>query len=48
MGEETVTIPKSEYEELLKCQRWAAALEAAGVDSWDGCEVAHELFEDDE
>lgn len=32
--EDTVTIPRSEYEGLLDTQAWADALKAAGVDNW--------------
>lgn len=37
MGEEeVVTIAKSLYEHLLRCSKRLAALEAAGVDNWEG------------
>ena len=38
--EETVTIPKSRYAELLASQEKLWALEAAGVEKWDGYEAA--------
>ena len=40
---EMVTIPKSEYEWLLKKSDWLETLEAAGVDNWSGIEYAYEL-----
>ena len=43
MPEETVTIKKSEYEELLKDSNWLACLEAAGVDNWQGYDDAREM-----
>ena len=37
---ETVTIPKSRYAELLAAQEKLWALEAAGVEKWEGYEAA--------
>lgn len=42
---ETVTIPKSEYDNLIKREVWLQCLEGAGVDNWDGMEYAIESFE---
>lgn len=42
--EETVTIPKAEYEELLKELDWLRCLEATGVDSWEGYDTAREMY----
>lgn len=49
-SEETVTISKSEYDRLLKQDRYAQALDNAGVDNWEGHYIAmQELHgEDDE
>ena len=44
--EETVTISKEEYESLLKDSEKLSALEAAGVDNWEGYDSAMELMED--
>ena len=41
---ETVTIPKNAYEQLLKDQDWLFCLEAAGVDNWEGMEIAIDYF----
>lgn len=46
--EETVTIPKSEYDELKEDSKWLGCLEAAGVDNWEGFDVAREMFGEDE
>lgn len=43
---ETVTISKQEYDKLKKRDEFLSALEAAGVDNWDGIEYAHEIMED--
>lgn len=34
--EETITITKKEYDQLLKDSRFLNALEEYGVDNWDG------------
>ena len=40
--EEDVTITKKEYEDLLKDQRILRALCGAGVDNWEGYDIALE------
>jgi len=50
---ETVTIPKEEYESLLRDSDFLSTLEAFGVDSWEGYEDAYlevygEVDEEDE
>ena len=40
----TVTISQDRYEELLEAENWTIALEAAGVDNWDGYEWAIEIL----
>jgi hypothetical protein len=42
---ETVTIPKSEYEQLIKDSDFLGCLEAAGVDNWSGYEMAQDIQE---
>ena len=44
MGEETVTISKKEYEELLERSLELDALDQAGVDNWSGYEHAMEIL----
>ncbi len=46
--EETVTIPKSEYDSLLEDSNWLQCLENAGVDNWDGYDYARELQREQE
>lgn len=43
---EMVTIPKSEYENLLSRSEWLACLEDAGVDNWTGIDHAKEMLEE--
>lgn len=43
---ENVIIPVKTYEELLAAQAMLEALEACGVDNWDGYEDAQEMMED--
>lgn len=47
MPQETITIPKAEYDELLANQRWVDCLEGAGVDNWEGYDEAVELYQED-
>ncbi len=42
----TVTIPEIEYKMLLRDRAWLQALEAAGVDNWDGMDIASEMMND--
>lgn len=42
MTEEMVSIPKRKYEYLLKQEQILNALQAAGVDNWEGYEEAVE------
>lgn len=49
--QETVTITKKEYEQLLKSAQWQSCLEAGGVDNWDWfSESLHDggYFDDEE
>jgi len=41
---ETVTISKAEYDQLKRDQFWARCLDSAGVDNWDGNEIAMKRF----
>lgn len=43
---EQITIDKRDYDELLEDQRFLEALRAAGVDNWDGYELAQEIIGD--
>ena len=42
---ENVTIAKEEYEKLLTAAKKLRALEAAGVDNWEGYDIAMEYLE---
>lgn len=44
---ETVTIPKKEYEALLRDYCFLECLQAAGVDNWSGYDDACDLFRED-
>lgn len=43
-----VTIPLSEYNDLLDSDRFLRALDAAGVDNWIGYDHAREIYNEDE
>ena len=43
---ETIVLSTKEYKRLLEDSKLLAALEAAGVDNWDGYEDALEYMED--
>ena len=46
---EFVTIKRSLYERLRQSEKFLRALEAAGVDNWDGYSIAYsEVYGDDE
>lgn len=44
---EMVTIPKSQYDSLLRRARLLAALKGAGVDNWNGYDHAMETLRQD-
>lgn len=48
MDVEMVTIPKSEYDQLVRDSDWLGCLEAAGVDNWDGYSDAIAIHNGDE
>ena len=41
-----ISITKKEYDQLIKDQKWLQALESAGVDNWEGIDIAKESFND--
>ena len=43
---ETVEISKERYDELIDIESFMLALQAAGVDNWDGYDVAQEMMEE--
>ena len=42
--EETITITKVRYIELINDQEFLRCLEGAGVDNWDGYESAQDIY----
>lgn len=42
--EEMISITKKEYDLLLKDSRWLRALEMAGVDNWEGHDIAVDRY----
>jgi len=44
MTEETITVSVEEYNELRRSAIWASALECVGVDGWEGCDEASEVY----
>lgn len=42
--EETIKISVKEYEELREDQKLIRALEAAGVDNWEGYDYAMDIY----
>lgn len=44
---EKIEIDREEYEELLAIQKFMRALEAAGVDNWEGYEIAQDMMENE-
>lgn len=45
--DETVTIPKEQYDKLVEDQHWLSCLAAAGVDNWEGYDQAIEILNSD-
>lgn len=45
---ETITIDKSHYKRLIEASEKLNALEAAGVDNWEGYSIALSMLEDEE
>ena len=44
---EMIKISQEEYDQLIKDQKWLRALEAAGVDNWEGFDFARESLNGD-
>jgi hypothetical protein len=44
--EETVTITKKDYDNLVEADRFLKCLESVGVDGWYGYELAQDLLEE--
>jgi len=48
MQEETITITKAEYDDLVRDQKFLNCLRRAGVDNWEGYGYAQEACYPDE
>lgn len=46
--QEMITISKKEYDELLDAVRFLDCLRAVGVDNWQGCDDACDMYYTDE
>lgn len=46
VGDKIVMVPQDQYYKLLERDRWLSALEAAGVDNWDGWDEACEILKE--
>ena len=46
MKDDTVTISKTEYDNLVEQATWADALDFADVDNWGGYENAQQIFKE--
>ncbi len=42
---EMISIPKKTYDQLIEDLKWRQALEAAGVNNWEGYELALESID---
>lgn len=45
--ESIIPVPQSRFEELLKTEEFMRALEAAGVDNWEGYDYAIDILNGD-
>lgn len=43
--DDTVTVSAERYAELIEAEAFLDALEAAGVDNWEGYDFAQEIFD---
>ncbi len=46
VGDKIVMVPEDEYSKLIERDRWLYALEAAGVDNWEGFEEAQQIIKE--
>lgn len=46
--EPTITIPMKEFQRLNDSDRFLEALQAAGVDNWDGYDIAREAMAEED
>lgn len=48
IGDLLVAVDRKHYEQLVERDNFLTALEAAGVDNWQGIDYAHRLMEGEE
>lgn len=48
MTDETITIPLAQYNSLVEDAKFLDALNAAGVDNWEGYSEAYRILEGEE
>ncbi len=48
MDEETITISRKLFDQLVKDQEWLGCLEAAGVDNWPGIDEAWRIYREED
>ena len=46
--DDSITITKKQYDQLMRDSAWLAALEEAGVDNWSGISYAYELYDEED
>lgn len=46
IGDKIVMVSQEEYDKLLERSVWLDALEAAGVDNWEGYDAAREIYQE--
>lgn len=44
--EETITISLMEYNTLVEDSNFLTCLRSAGVDNWEGCDYAYDIYEE--
>jgi len=47
MSAETITITVEQFNQLIADQNFLEALRGAGVDNWEGYDIAQEMMSDD-
>jgi hypothetical protein len=45
---DVIEVPIKEYEELQRRSEWLSYLEAAGVDNWEGYDIAYDMAKEDD
>jgi hypothetical protein len=45
---DVIEVPIKEYEELQRRSEWLSYLETAGVDNWEGYDIAYDMAKEDD